>query len=79
MLSLPKILLLVVIAGAMLFLGKLFRERGHGSKDNNTTENEESTRDDKTASAVDMINCEVCGDYIEPATFGCEHADCPYR
>lgn len=73
MLSLPKILLLALIVGAVIF-GTRVLGRARKSGDDDRT----PTRRSGSGNAVDLSKCRVCGSFVDPAAGACDRADCPY-
>lgn len=73
MLSLPKILLLAVVVGAVIFGTRLLgRARKAGGGD------AAKPRGGASNGAVDLAKCGTCGSFVDPSAGGCGRADCPY-
>lgn len=70
MFSVPKILLLVVIVGAVFAASRLLRGR-RGNKPPVKTDN------GAAPDALDLDKCPSCGRYVADGSAACERADCP--
>lgn len=70
MLSVPKILLFVAIAGVVFAASRLLR-KPRSAKPPATSESGAQNE------ALDLSQCSVCGQYVAAASTGCERSDCP--
>jgi len=73
MLSLPKILLLIVIGVAALYGTRLIgRMRSKASDAEGDGARGQSAGDAVRIEAVDLVQCEKCGRYIDPGIGNCD-------
>lgn len=71
MLSVPKILLFIAIAGAVFAASRLLRK--HRSAKSPAT-----TEPGAQSDALDLSQCSVCGKYVAAGSAACERIDCPH-
>ena len=71
MLSLPKILLVLAILAAVIVGTRIFRSWG------SIADKSADNKGERGDGAVDLVKCDVCGDFIEPAAGSCERENCP--
>lgn len=74
MLSLPKILLLLVIIGVVIYGTRVL-----GRARKVVSDKDDNVRDARPGKAVDLAKCQVCGNYVDPSAGACDRADCPQR
>lgn len=74
MLSLPKILLVLAILAAVIIGTRVFRSWS-SIADKSGEDNGKGVKGND--GAVDMVKCEVCGDFIEPSAGSCGRENCP--
>ena len=73
MLSLPKLLLLIVIAGVAWYGWRIFQRKI------DQRDAADRVETGKTPAAEDMVRCRVCGTYVAAAhAKSCGRSDCPY-
>lgn len=77
MLSLPKILLLLVIVGAVIYGTRVLGRARKAMRDNAKDGAKDGVSGTRADRAVDMAKCAVCGNYVDPSAGPCDRADCP--
>jgi hypothetical protein len=71
MLSLPKILLVLAILAAVIIGTRVFRSWSSPTKKDSVAGGK------KAQDAVDLVKCDVCGDYLEASAGSCGRENCP--
>jgi hypothetical protein len=76
MLSIPKIIILILVAIAGWYLYKAFKRRG---LDGIFKRNDPSaTAKSGEPKALDMEKCRICGDFVPSDARACAEKRCPY-
>jgi hypothetical protein len=76
MVSIPKLLILILLAVAGWYLYKMIKRRGIDGivKSAGTAESGNSAE----PKALDMEKCRICGDFVPADARACAQARCPY-
>ena len=73
--SLPKLLVIAVVIAAIWYFFKFIGRRNQvGAKRTATPRSPK-----KKLEIEDLVQCAVCGTYVQPDAASCERADCPER
>lgn len=79
MLSLPKLLLLLAVIGAVWYGFRMFAQiQAAREKEGDGTKVRSARSSRRTIPAQDLVLCEKCKSYVTPEGSGCRRGDCPY-